>query len=75
MVGEAWNSAMQAGLDTSGFSMLIYFVSYVLLQCLLYANLIVGVICNGYDAVTTLREESGTGKLSVRQMKSALTEV
>eukprot|EP00736_Rhodelphis_marinus_P013859 Rmarinus@m.24 len=49
MIGESWHEIMYAAIDSkTSLSVEFYFMSYVTVVGLLFANLFVGVVCNTY---------------------------
>ena len=54
----------------------LYFVSYILMMTLLFTNLIIGIICSGYESIEKVRKENaGTGKkITVSEVLQALKE-
>ena len=52
MLGESWDAVMNAAIDAHyGYYASIYFISFVLLVSVLFANLFIGLICDAYQKV------------------------
>ena len=74
-VGEAWNDILQAGLNTGKtVQALSYFVSYSILMTMLFTNLLIGIICSGYESISDVRKEHQEAKIPVSVITSALKE-
>ena len=81
-VGEAWNDVLQAALNTGKtVQALLYFISYSVIMTMLFTNLLIGIICSGYESIADVRKEhldahggKSEVKLSVRAVTSALKE-
>ena len=57
-VGEAWNDVLYAAMNTGkSFQAILYFISFILVITLLFTNLIIGIICSGYDTISEIRAE------------------
>ena len=57
-IGEAWNDVMAAAEDVSPLArrwvVMAYFFAYVFLLTIIFANLLIGVIINGYASLNQL---------------------
>jgi hypothetical protein len=79
-VGEAWNDVLQAALNTGNTAQaLVYFISYSIIMTMLFTNLVIGIICSGYETISDIRSEhinnSGKdAKISVTEITAALKE-
>ena len=79
-VGEAWNDVLQAALNTGKtVQALSYFISYSIIMTMLFTNLVIGIICSGYESISDVRKEQikegGIGaKISVAEITAALRE-
>ena len=52
-VGESWNDVLYAGINTGDtIWAIVYFGSFVFLVTLLFTNLLIGVICSGYETIS-----------------------
>ena len=75
-VGEAWNDVMEAALSTGKVvPSVLYFVSFIVVMTLLFTNLIIGIICSGYESINHVRKKHEEGeKISVSEVLKALKE-
>ncbi len=77
-VGEAWNTVLEAALNTGRVgAALCYFISFIVLITLLFTNLIIGIICSGYETISEVAAEmkaDGGGKVSSVELVQALKE-
>ncbi len=72
-VGAGFNSVMYAAMQTGKeFEALVFFISYVLLITLLFTNLIIGVICSGFEAVNDARKQNLARAARIRVMNAEL---
>jgi hypothetical protein len=76
-VGEAWNSVMEAAMNTGKtIPAVLYFLSYILMMTLLFTNLIIGIICSGYEKIEMVRKENAINgrTITVSEVLQALKE-
>jgi len=76
-VGEAWNDVMEAAMNTGKtVPAVLYFVSYIIMMTLLFTNLIIGIICSGYEAIAEVRKEhaGSNAPITCSQVMKALKE-
>ena len=75
-VGAGWNGVLYAAMQTGKeFEALVFFISYTLLITLLFTNLIIGVICSGFEAVNEARKQNLARAARIRVMKAELTSI
>ena len=71
---------MQAALNTGKtMQALGYFISYSVIMTMLFTNLVIGIICSGYESISDIRKEhkeqqGKDAKISVKDITSALKE-
>ena len=58
--GESWDAVMKAAEVTKGQFMSFWFELYIVLVTLLFANLLIGVIIDGFTAVSEMTTKKGT---------------
>ena len=75
-VGEAWNDVMEAAMNTGKtVPAVLYFVSFIVIMTLLFTNLIIGIICSGYESINHVRKGQTEGvAITVNEVMQALKE-